>query len=229
MPVTLVRSRWDSGNLIFHEYNNLADTGNILSLAQGQVTVGNEGNDVDLKIWMGATAYALFDYGNTTLNIVSPIVAVDGRALKVSAISATPAMSDGYGLVEIDATISGTATGWFSPLSSWINITGSGVAGAGGFMCAQQNGVYADSGANTGSTIIFGMRATAQLTDAPTRLCPFSLNTANRSITALFDIASGPAIGVVNGTPVAAADGYIPFCVDSGGSIRYIHVYGGTG
>ena len=189
--------------------------------------IGDGTTDMDVKIFLGATGdYALFDVGSKQLNITIATVANDGRALKVLTTSATPAMSDGYGVVEIDCTISGTATAWFSPLSSWVNITGSGVAGTGGFICAQQNGVYADAGANTSSTIIFGMRASALLTDAPGRLCPFSLNTSNRSIDAIFDIASGPSAGLVNGTPTGSADGSIPLVIDGGGTIRYVHVYG---
>ena len=160
------------------------------------------------------------------LTITQATLGNDGRAIKIASTSATPAMNDGYGIVEIDCTISGTATGWFSPLSSWVNITGSGEAGTGGYICAQQNGVFADAGANTSSTIIFGMRASALLTDAPSVLCPFSLNTANRSITAVFSIAAGPSIGISNGSPSGGADGTIPIaCNADGTGVRYIWLY----
>ena len=78
MPVTNIRSRWDSGNLIFHEWDNLAVTGNVLTIAPGIVTIGNENNDVDFKIWMSATAYALFDYGNEQLTLSGIDVALSG-------------------------------------------------------------------------------------------------------------------------------------------------------
>lgn len=63
MPVTKIASKWDSGNLIFHETASRADTHNVFTLAPGQVTVGNADNDVDFKVHMGTTgeSYALFD------------------------------------------------------------------------------------------------------------------------------------------------------------------------
>ena len=54
MPVTHIHSRWDSGNLIFHEYNNLADTGNVLTIDPEVVTVGHASNDVNFS-WLGTT------------------------------------------------------------------------------------------------------------------------------------------------------------------------------
>lgn len=197
----------------------------------GAINIGNGTVDMDVKIFLGTTGkYAEFNVGDSCLNLANDAVAADGRILKVSITSATPAMSDGYGAVEIDATISGTATGWFSPLSSWINITGSGVAGAGGFMCAQQNGVYADSGANTGSTIIFGMRAQAVLTDAPTILAPFSINTSNREITALFEMNANPDVGYqANAGETGGKVGDVPLFCDAAGQQYFVRIYSARG
>jgi len=163
------------------------------------------------------------------MTITAGTLAVDGRIAKFSGTSATPAMSDGYGAVEIDTTVSGTATGWFSALSSWVNITGDGAIGA-NFVCAQQNGIYADAGANTGSIVIFGMRAQAMLTDAPTVLAPFSINTSNRAITALFEMSSNPDVGyVANAGETGLKVGDVPLFCDNNGQQYFVRIYSARG
>ena len=162
------------------------------------------------------------------LSITAGTLANNGRVAKFSSTSATPAMDDGYGAVEIDATISGTATGWFSPLSSWINITGSGVAGAGGKMCAQSNGIYADAGANNGSELIFGMRMQAILTDTNfTYLCPFDLNTGTTTVTALFRVGmpGTECAYEANANEGSTKLGAIPLLVDNNGVKYYVRLY----
>lgn len=156
--------------------------------------------------------------------------ATAGRLGQFYGSIATPNLGDGYGAFEIDLTTTGSYAGFTAALSSWVNITGTGAVGA-NTVCAQTNGVYADSGANTGSTVIFGMRMSGLLTDAPTVFAPFSLNTSNRAITALFQIASSAAIGAVNATisTATAATGYVPlFCDADGSDVRYVHYYAST-
>ena len=83
MPVTLVKSRWSSGSLIFHEDGNLADTGNVLTLAQGAVTIGNASNDVDFTVHMTGAKTFVIDYGAATIKSGVAILpaASDGAAL----------------------------------------------------------------------------------------------------------------------------------------------------
>ena len=138
-----------------------------------------------------------------------------------------PNVPDGGGLFTIQATVTGVAAGMVSALSSWVNITGDGAIGK-QYVCAQQNGIYADAGGVDGdTTAIFGMRCHAFLDDAPSILAPLSLNTANRSITALFHIASGPSGGIVNGNPSTSVDGTAPLFVDTGGAVRWVHLFPG--
>jgi len=44
-------------------------------------------------------------------------------------------------------------------------------------------------------------------------------------ITALFDIASGPSIGIIYDGEGATHQGYVPLFVDPAGSVSYIQVY----
>ena len=79
MPVTKIRSRWDSGNLIFHESTSLATIADILKLETTMVTVGSATNDIDFKVFLGAAdQYALFDCGTATITFAKVDVALSG-------------------------------------------------------------------------------------------------------------------------------------------------------
>ncbi len=54
MPVTKIKSRWDSGNLIFHESDSLGVIANVLTIGTTGVTVGSATNDIDFS-WLGTT------------------------------------------------------------------------------------------------------------------------------------------------------------------------------
>ena len=152
----------------------------------------------------------------------------DGRAIKVSTSQANAAMQDGYGVVEIDHTITGTAASSFSgcPLSSWVNIP-SGTVGAGVYVCAQNNGVYEAAAATiTNAKIVFGMRAQKLLDDTDAKSFPFSINTNNTAITALFDINNNTDLGWATGA-ASAGVGKIPFSRDANGNLLYVNVYTG--
>lgn len=79
MSVTKVKTRWDSGNLIFHEYSSKASTHDLLKIETGIITVGNASNDVDFKIFMGASdKYAEFNCGTSTITLAKVDVALSG-------------------------------------------------------------------------------------------------------------------------------------------------------
>ena len=71
MPVTLIKSRWASGSLIFHESGNFGDAANVLTLAQSAVTIGNASNDVDFVVNLTGSGSVTIDYGagTVTLNV----------------------------------------------------------------------------------------------------------------------------------------------------------------
>ena len=133
--------------------------------------------------------------------------------------------------VDIQMNYEGTGTGHVGLASFMIFLGDTDTVAPNFNVCPLQVGVD-ESGANvavvTNAHIIFGMRIHGLIAGADyNRFCPFSLNTGNRSITAMFDIASGPSIGYVNDTDEGSApDGYIPFFVDNGGGIKYIRLYG---
>jgi hypothetical protein len=139
----------------------------------------------------------------------------------VVAIAAPHNELGGAGYFESD--VSGTFAGHFYGMGSWINFGAASITG-GNIIAAQDNGIYGTA-TMTNSIIVFGMRMEGIVTGTPGQFVPFSLNTANRSITALFNIASGPSIGAVNGTPTAAASGSIPLFVDGNGTVKYARYY----
>jgi len=151
-----------------------------------------------------------------------------GRAIKVSTSQAAAAMDDGYGVVEIDHTITGTAATTFctSAMSTWVNIP-SGTVGAGKYVCAQNNGVYEASAATiTNAKIIFGMRAQKLLDDTDALSFPFSLNTNNTAITAVFDVNNATDMGWIDGVlSSATGDGHIPLFRDAAGQVHYVNTY----
>jgi hypothetical protein len=127
-----------------------------------------------------------------------------------------------------EANTTGTQAGTFVyGTGSWVNVTHS--CSAGQFICAQDNGVYYGSGTITGAKVIFGLRMES-LMDIPTavtgtgRVCPFSLNTNNKGITALFDCQTASDLGTITnaGTDVGSL---VPLFIDNSGNLRYVRVY----
>lgn len=159
---------------------------------------------------------------NATLGVTS------SRAIKVSTSQAAAAMEDGYGVVEIDHTITGTAATTFctAALSSWVNIP-SGTVGAGKYVCAQNNGIYEDAAATvTNAKLIFGMRAQKLIGDTDSLSFPFSLNTNNTAITAVFDVNNATDMGWIDGVlSSSTGDGHIPLFRDAAGVIHYVNTY----
>jgi len=160
---------------------------------------------------------------NATLGVTA------GRAIKVSTSTAAAAMEDGYGVVEVDTTMTGTAGASSFPMnafSSWVNIP-SGTVGAGKMVCAMNNGIYEDAAATiTNAKIVFGMRAQCLLGDTDAKTFMFSLNTNNAAITALFECNNHSDFGWTTGAG-SAGGGKIPFMYNAAGTILYINTYTG--
>ena len=194
----------------------LTHSANTLAMAGGNLTVG------------GTVGITVADAGLTVT--CATLNATTGRAGKFSGSIAAGNLGDGYGAVEIDITATGNLAGMVAASSSWLNITGTGVAGTGNIVAAQSNGIYADTGANTNAIVIFGMRCSGILTDAPRVFAPFSLNTSNREITALFEMNANPDVGyraaaTTNSTKV----GDVPLFCDAAGQQYFVRIYSAYG
>lgn len=80
MPVTNIESTWSSGSLIFFEKAvGRSTTGDVLTIGTTAVTVGNSAQDIDFKVFMGASdQYVLFDVGNAKVTFAKVDVEIDG-------------------------------------------------------------------------------------------------------------------------------------------------------
>lgn len=172
-----------------------------------------------------------FNNGDVTITHAADVVTVanataaaTGRALKVSATYAAAAHTDGYGAHEVDVTLSGSPTDHSAASSSWVNITG-GTVPVGTYICARNDGVYEESAATvTNAKIIFGSRMQYIFSDTDALRFPFSLNTNNAAITAMFDCNNISDFGTVSASGTAA-NVLLPILRDAGGNLRYVMLY----
>ena len=173
----------------------------------------------------------LYDSANSRLNVYvdGTLVAHYAKAkTKFIGSIADGSFADGYGAMEFDVTMTGTATGHFAATSAWVNIpSGTTPASGGDTITPRTDGIWEDVGATlSGANLAFGARMQAILGDSDfNRLTIWSLNTT-KTITAVYDAASPAAyIGFAAGSPSGSATGTIPFFIDSNGTKWYIWLY----
>ena len=205
-------------------FANVPDT-DILTITEGTIVLTG-------AITAGGTlssAYpVVLTYAGEALNVTATTTT---KLVKIGATIAAPNMGDGYGLFEIDTTLSGTAVGHMAASSCWVNLGASAdLSGTGGsFVAVHNDGIYEPAGADpTGAVLIFGSRVQAILGDASgwSKLCPWSINTNDRACTAMFEVASPTAyLGMTTGTHSSAVTGSVPFMVDSNNKVWYIRVH----
>lgn len=114
----------------------------------------------------------------------------------------------------------------------WINLDAATLATDGSILAAQDNGVYDNGATLTSGIIIFGLRAELIVSSTDySRACPFSINTGNHAITAMFMGAdTGPSIGYVANTGTTSSKiGDVPYAVLSDGTVLYVRIYGARG
>jgi len=100
MPVTLIKSKWSSGNLIFFPATD----------DSGAINFGDGTNDCDVKFFLGSTSeYAEFDVGNSRLNIEGVPIRFSNPATSV--FIATPSSGT---IVSPSAAGAGSAMGYFA-------------------------------------------------------------------------------------------------------------------
>ena len=157
------------------------------------------------------------------------VLSTHENMLRFSNTTTDPNVADGVGTtISVVGTFAGTSTGSMGGLASWINVDTGADFGAGGYyLAAVQTGIWEGAATDIGEAkVIFGMRMHKLLTDTPDRACPFSLNTDNTGITAIFDVQTRTDLSDDDADGESyTADGWIPFFVDVGGNIRYIRTY----
>ncbi len=240
-----INSVFASGSLVFYEKAvGRTATGDVFTVGTAAVKVGGTSQDVDFQVYGTGSVSAIIDIGAATFTLTGITLTTANKGISVTdaALNATtgrlglfsgsiaaPNLGDGYGAVEVDVTFTGTYAGISAALSAWVNVTGTGAVGS-NIVAAQNNGIYADTGANTGSTVIFGMRAQGILTDAPTVFAPFSINTSNRAITALFHMTSHPDVGyLANAGTSGGKVGDVPLFCDGAGTQYFVRIYSARG
>jgi hypothetical protein len=156
---------------------------------------------------------------------VAAAAATATRALRIATTQATPAMEDGYGVIEKDLTVTGTATGHIFHESSWINLGTSAVVAD--YCIVHNDGVWDGTATLTNANVAWG-RYHCMLASNPGECTLWSLNFdgAHSEIDAIFATNDATlALGYQAGTPTKAAVGSVPFNIDSNGTILYIYLY----
>ena len=156
------------------------------------------------------------------------IGATNDRAMKISSTQATPAMADGYGVIEKELTVTGTATGRVCAESSWLNLGTSAVIPS--YTTVHNDGIYDGTATLTTARIAWG-KYHCMLESNPADCALWELNFAgaNSEIDAVFMVNDATlALGFEAGTPSQAATGSIPIFQTAGGGgggPKYIYVY----
>ena len=130
MPVTLIKSTWSSGSLIFHESTSIAPstTYNVLALATDAVTVGDTANDVDFEYYATGSLSAIIDCGAATFTLTGISLVTNGAITTTyagTALNITSTITSADNVAEVLAT--STATSGASCASkSTLTVTGNG-------------------------------------------------------------------------------------------------------
>ena len=153
------------------------------------------------------------------------IGATNDRAMKISSTQAVPAMADGYGVIEKELTVTGTATAFVNAESSWINFGTSAVIPS--YTSVHSDGIW-DGTATLTTAYISWAKYQCILESNPAWCSLWELNFsgANSEIDVMFNVNDPTlALGYQVGTPTKAAVGSIPIFATAGSGIRYIYIY----
>lgn len=193
-----VYSEWSSGNLVFK----------------------NE-SGTEILTFDGVNTRLSFD---GAVGLLTPQSGDTQGKLKFDATIDVGAMDDGYGVWEVNLNCTGVWTGHGAAASAWANVN-SATIGAGNYICARNDGVYeAAGGTITNAKVIFGARMQKILSDTDALSFPFSVNTNNTAITALFDVNNLTDLGMI--TDNGSDDGtLVPLMRNAAGTLKYVKLY----
>jgi len=203
-------------------------------------TIGIDINDATTGIDIGAattgitisgvtaTGISITGASSTKISTSGTLTGVNGRAAKFSGIVDAPNFGDGYGMVEVEMSVTGTQAGHSAALTSWVNI-GEGTGGTGGFFhCAQNNGIWEAAGATiTDTVLIYGMRMSCILGDSDSINYPFSMNMSGSTMKALFHCASTTDIGLESDSGSDEST-LVPFYTTDNSTVHYVKIYAHT-
>ena len=214
----------DSGGILAGLHAELTGAGSFIQSSGGILA----GLYIDEQVTTGQWGYGIYIASGaaaTGIYVGGAISATDGRAMKISTSQATPAMADGYGVIEKELTVTGTATGIVASESSWINLGTSAVIPS--YVHVHTDGIW-DGTATLTTARVAWAKYQCILASDPLRSSLWELNFsgANSEVDALFS-SNDPtlALGYQAGTPTKAAVGSIPFHIDTNGAILYIYLY----
>lgn len=177
----------------------------------------------------GATTGITLTNCTTALNISTAAIGAAGRIAKFFGSCAAGNLTDGYGAVEVDLTLSGTVAGTCAAFSSWINMAADSVGGS-NIICAQNNGIYSPASGTplTNAICIMGMRMQLVIEggDDPTGIHCFSTNIYDNVLTSIFHVNTKEDFGWVDGVlSSATGDGHIPLFKEANGTVHYVNTY----
>lgn len=186
------------------------------------------------KCQIGAnTRYLVFSQAEDSLKLAGTGGSATAKVITTSGYTINNAnLTDGYGAVEADLTLTGTSAGHNAALSAWVNMNTGTHGGGGNFIAAQTNGIYEAAGATiTGANIIFGMRMDCICADTDAAgYFPFSIVNNANTTTALFQANAISDVGYVSDAGTTnSKTGAVPLFKTSAGTTYYVWIYSGTG
>lgn len=176
-----------SVNYIFDAYQN--GTGNTVdALIHGNVIAGTATSGLHIVNTSGTLTNSIYVTGTVTKGLnIDVTTAATGRAEYINNTVAAPTLSDGYGYLERNVTVTGTATGSFAGASMWVNFNASSSAGA-NTVYLHNDGFYASAtGTPCATATLVGHRYQfdcSALTPAAAYL--FSVNPYGISLNSIF-------------------------------------------
>lgn len=215
----------DSGGILAGLHAELTGAGSFVQSSGGILA----GLYIDEAVTTGQWGYGIYIASGAAEQgiyvTMATIGATNDRAMKIASTQATPAMADGYGVIEKELNVTGTATGHSFAESSWINIgTDATIADYG---MVHNDGIYDGTGTLTNASIAWG-RYHCMLQSNPAMCSIWSLNFdgAHSEIDGIFSPNDATlALGYQAGTPTKAAIGSVPLFVDSNGTQYFVYIY----
>jgi len=189
---------------------------------------------VDTGIDIGTCTDGINIVGATELGVkVSmPVLTAGDSYSGIRSAVVSEAPNNSYGAAGyFDTTITGTQAGTFLyGLGSWINASAT-LDSTNDYVCAQDNGLYVnDSATLAGARMVFGLRMECLIGAGSSGIThgeyvfPFSLNTQNNGITALFECMTATDLGTITNAGGATGE-VVPLFRDNGGNMRYIKIW----